>query len=106
MARKYTSKIGGQAVLEGVMMRGERSMATAVRDEKGNVVVESRYVTPTSERSAVYRIPFVRGVFNFCGSMAMGMKTLMRSGEVFDDDTQPGKLEKWMAKKLKSTYTT
>ncbi|MCI9291439.1 MAG: peptide chain release factor N(5)-glutamine methyltransferase [Clostridia bacterium] len=101
MARKNTSKIGGQAVLEGVMMRGERSMATAVRDEKGNVVVESRYVTPTSERSAVYRIPFVRGVFNFFGSMAMGMKTLMRSGEVFDDDTQPGKLEKWMAKKLK-----
>lgn len=62
MARKNTSKIGGQAVLEGVMMRGERSMATAVRDEKGNVVVESRYVTPTSERSAVYRIPFVRCV--------------------------------------------
>ena len=34
MAKKYTSKIGGQAVIEGVMMRGERSMATAVRDEK------------------------------------------------------------------------
>lgn len=102
MARKYTSKIGGQAVLEGVMMRGERSMATAVRDEKGNIVVESRYITPISERSAVYRIPFIRGIFNFFSSMASGMKTLMRSGEVFDsDDTQPGKLETWMAKKLK-----
>ena len=49
MAKKYTSKIGGQAVIEGVMMRGERSMATAVRDEKGNIVVESRYIKPVSE---------------------------------------------------------
>lgn len=101
MAKKYTSKIGGQAVLEGVMMRGEKSMATAVRDEKGNIVVESRYITPISERPKIYRVPFIRGIFNFFDSMASGMKTLMRSGEVFDDDTQPGKLEKWMAKKLK-----
>ncbi|MDE6211651.1 MAG: peptide chain release factor N(5)-glutamine methyltransferase [Clostridia bacterium] len=101
MARKCTSKIGGQAVLEGVMMRGERSMATAVRDEKGNIVVESRYITPISERPKLYRVPFIRGIFNFFDSMASGMKTLMRSGEVFDDDTQPGKLETWMAKKLK-----
>ncbi len=101
MARKYTSKIGGQAVLEGVMMRGERSMATAVRDEKGNIVVESKYITPISERPKIYRVPFIRGIFNFFDSMASGMKTLMRSGEVFDGDAQPGKLETWMAKKLK-----
>ncbi|MDE7071455.1 MAG: peptide chain release factor N(5)-glutamine methyltransferase [Clostridia bacterium] len=101
MARKYTSKIGGQAVLEGVMMRGEKSMATAVRDEKGNIVVESRYIKPVSERPKIYRVPFIRGVFNFFDSMVSGMKTLMRSGEVFDDDAKPSKLEKWMAKKLK-----
>ncbi|MDE5756821.1 MAG: peptide chain release factor N(5)-glutamine methyltransferase, partial [Clostridia bacterium] len=101
MAKKYTSKIGGQAVLEGVMMRGERSMATAVRDEKGNIVVESRYIKPISDRPKIYRVPFVRGIFNFFDSMASGMKTLMRSGEVFDDDSQPSKLETWMAKKLK-----
>lgn len=101
MAKKYTSKIGGQAVLEGVMMRGERSMATAVRDEKGNIVVESRYIKPISDRPRIYRVPFVRGIFCFFDSMAGGMKTLMRSGEVFDDDTQPSKLETWMAKKLK-----
>lgn len=101
MARKYTSKIGGQAVLEGVMMRGEKSMATAVRDEKGNIVVESRYIKPVSERPKIYRVPFIRGVFNFFDSMVSGMKTLMRSGEVFDDDAKPSKFEKWMAKKLK-----
>jgi len=70
MAKKYSSKIGGQAVIEGVMMRGERSMATAVRDENGNVVVESRYITPVSEKSGVYRTPFVSGIFNFFDSMA------------------------------------
>ncbi len=101
MARKYTSKIGGQAVLEGVMMRGEKSMATAGGDEKGNIVVESRYIKPVSERPKIYRVPFIRGVFNFFDSMVSGMKTLMRSGEVFDDDAKPSKFEKWMAKKLK-----
>ena len=101
MARKYTSKIGGQAVIEGVMMRGERSMATAVRDENGNIVVESRYLKPVSEKPKSHRIPFVRGVFNFFESMAVGVKTLMRSGEVFEGDVEPGKVEKWFAKKLK-----
>ena len=101
MAKKYTSKIGGQAVIEGVMMRGERSMATAVRDENGNIVVESRYIKPVSEGPKSHRIPFVRGVFNFFDSMASGVKTLMRSGEVFEGDVEPGKVEKWFAKKLK-----
>ena len=101
MARKRTSKIGGQAVIEGVMMKGERSIATAVRDESGNIVVESRYITPVQEKPAVYRIPFIRGVFNFFSTMAIGMRTLMRSGEVFGGDEEPGKFEKWCAQKLK-----
>lgn len=101
MARKRTSKIGGQAVIEGVMMKGERSVATAVRDESGKIVVESRYVTPVSEKPKRYRIPFVRGVFNFFDTMVLGMRTLMRSGEVFGGDEEPGKVEKWFAQKLK-----
>lgn len=101
MARKRTSKIGGQAVIEGVMMKGERSVATAVRDESGKIVVESRYVTPIEEKPKAYRIPFVRGVFNFFSTMALGMRTLMRSGEVFGGDEEPGKFEKWCAQKLK-----
>lgn len=101
MAKKRYSKIGGQAVIEGVMMKGERSIATAVRDESGKIVVESKYITPVSEKSKVYRIPFIRGVFNFFGTMAMGMSTLMRSGEVFGGDEEPGKVEKWFANKLK-----
>ena len=49
--RKKSVGIGGQAVIEGVMMRGKRSMATAVRDENGNIVVESQYLKPAEEKS-------------------------------------------------------
>lgn len=100
MKKKRCTSIGGQAVIEGVMMRGERSMATAVRDEKGNIVVESRYIRPTREKNILFRAPFLRGIFSFLGTMMMGMGTLMRSGEVFDGETQPSKAEAWMSKKL------
>ena len=100
MSRKRTSSIGGQAVIEGVMMRGERSMATAVRDEKGNIVIESEYLKPTREKNFLFRAPFLRGIFSFLGTMIKGLGTLMRSGEVFDGETQPSKAEAWMSKKL------
>lgn len=101
MARKRTSRIGGQAVIEGVMMKGERSVATAVRDESGKIVVESKYIASVDKKPLRYRIPFVRGVFNFFSTMVLGMRTLMRSGEVFGGDEEPGKVEKWFAEKLK-----
>lgn len=100
MGKKKCSSIGGQAVIEGVMMRGNRSMATAVRDEKGNIVVESKYIKPVKEKNFLFRTPFLRGVFNFIGTMISGMGTLMRSGEVFEGETQPSKTERWFAKKL------
>lgn len=101
MARKRCTSIGGQAVIEGVMMRGTRSMATAVRDEKGNIVVESKYIKPTKDKNFLFRTPFLRGIFNFVGTMFMGVGTLLRSGEVFDGETQPSKVEKWFAKTFK-----
>ena len=81
--RKKCTSIGGQAVIEGVMMRGVKSIATAVRDEKGEIVIESNYVTPQTEKSTAYKVPVARGFLNLCSSMAIGMKSIMRSGEVF-----------------------
>lgn len=101
MARKRCTSIGGQAVIEGVMMRGERSMAVAVRDEKGGIAVESKYIKPTKDKNFLFRTPFLRGIFNFVGTMYMGVGTLLRSGEVFDGETQPSKVEKWFAKTFK-----
>ena len=97
--RKKCTSIGGQAVIEGVMMRGINSVATAVRDEQGQIVVESQYVTPVSKRGAAYKTPVVRGFTNLCSSMGIGMKSLMRSGEVFGEDAEPSKFETWLAKK-------
>ena len=84
------------------MMRGERSIATAVRLEEGGIAVESRYIKPVKDKNILYRIPIIRGVLNFFGSMVVGIKTLMRSGEVFgDEEGEPSKFEKWLAKTFK-----
>lgn len=102
--KKKCSSIGGQAVLEGVMMRSESVSATAVRDPYGNIQIESERFVPLKERSKAYKIPVIRGIINFFSSMALGMKTITRSAEVFADDIQheePSKAEKWLAKKFK-----
>lgn len=95
------STIGGQAVIEGVMMRGKKSMATAVRDESGKIVIESAYIKQTKDKTFWYRTPFLRGIFNFGSTLVVGMKTLLRSGEVFEGEVEPSKFETWCAKKLK-----
>lgn len=100
MKKVNRCNIGGQAVLEGVMMLGAKSMATAVRDETGRIQVESKRTKPLREKSVLRRIPFVRGALNFASTMYMGVKVLLRSTAVFDGETEPTKFEKWCAKKL------
>lgn len=103
MSKKICSSIGGQAVLEGVMMRSRSTMATAVRDPKGNIQIESSRYKPYKERSVWFRIPIIRGVLAFAMSLVVGMQTLLRASEVYGDlsDEQPSKFEKWLAKTLK-----
>lgn len=94
--------IGGQAVLQGVMMRGKRSMATAVRDDNGVVQMEAKRITPPEKRSVWSRLPFVRGIVNFVASLIDGMKALLRSSDVaITEEEAPSKLSKWMAEKWK-----
>ena len=95
-----TTSIGGQAVMEGVMMRGRSSMATAVRDADGIIRIESKRLTPPEKQKKISKLPIIRGCVNFVSSMATGMKTLMRSAEVYGEG-EPSKAEKWMAQKLK-----
>ena len=94
------ASIGGQAVLEGVMMRGNSSMATAVRDADGVIRLETKRIKPQKERNLFFRLPIVRGVVSFVTSMVGGIKTLMRSADVYGEG-EPSKFEKWMANKLK-----
>ena len=96
------TSIGGQAVMEGVMMRGKASMATAVRDPQGCIQIESERLTPPEKRCKATKIPFVRGVINFVSSLVDGNRVLMRSADVaFPEDDQPSKAEKWLEEKHK-----
>ena len=77
---KKTS-IGGQALMEGIMMRGPKTTALAVRNTQGEIVIE-KFPSSTGKKSAVRKIPIIRGVFNFADSMIFGYKCLMRSAEI------------------------
>ncbi len=96
---KCTS-IGGQAVLEGVMMRSGSSMATAVRDADGIIRLETQRLNKGKKPSKVAKIPFIRGIVAFIKSLFDGTKVLMRSAEVYGEG-EPSKFEKWLAEKLK-----
>ena len=97
---KRCTYIGGQAVMEGIMMRGKRAMATAVRDPEGEIQIESERLTPPEKRSKFTRLPFVRGVFSFISSLVDGNRILMRSADVAMEETEnPTKAEKWLEEK-------
>lgn len=77
---KKTS-IGGQALIEGIMMRGPKMTAMAVRNPEGDIVLET-WETEATKKKGVRTIPVVRGIFNFIDSMRFGYKCLMRSAEI------------------------
>ena len=95
------TSIGGQAVLEGVMMKSATSVATAVRTETGEITVESKRLKDPKKKSVFFRLPFVRGVVNLCSQLYMGIGILMRSAEVYGDFAEPTKFDKWVAEKFK-----
>lgn len=87
-------------MLEGVMMRGKTAYATAVRDPEGNIQVESRRLNLSKGMRIVSKIPLVRGVVSFVSSLVTGSKILMRSAEVYGDEGEPSRFEKWCERKL------
>lgn len=83
------------------MMKGERSIATAVRTASGDITVESKYVKSAKEKNVFFRLPFIRGVVNLVTQLFQGTGIILRSAEVYGDFAEPSKLDKWMADKLK-----
>ncbi len=77
---KKTS-IGGQALIEGIMMRGPAISAMAVRNPEGEIVLE-KWENKQPKHPRLYKLPVVRGIFNFVASMRAGYKALMRSAEI------------------------
>jgi uncharacterized protein YqhQ len=89
--------IGGQAVMEGVMMRSPTKMAMAVRQENGKIVMSHHPVTP---KTGWNKAPFIRGVVSFVVMLQMGFETLAESVRMLGlEEEEPGKFEKWLSKK-------
>lgn len=84
-----SSNIGGQAVLEGIMMKHREEYSVAVRKPDGQIeVTKDRYTGVAGRVGALARIPFVRGIFNFIDSLVLGMKTLTYSASFYEDEEQ------------------
>ena len=96
---KY-SGIGGQAVIEGIMMKNGDRYSTAVRKpDKTIAVMEDKYESLTT-RFPIFALPFFRGIFSFIDSLILGMKTLSYSSSFFEDDedSKPSKFEEKLIK--------
>lgn len=97
---KFKTMIGGQALIEGIMMRGPEKDAIVVRTSTGlKTEVHRRKLPP---QKSFKRWPFIRGVVNFFDSQAVGIKALMRSADLAPEDMQeePSKFDKWLEKVL------
>ena len=100
--KKNCTYVGGHAVLEGVMMMGKTSMATAVRDPDGEIQIEAKRIKKGPHLSRATKIPFVRGTVNLVLSLVRGTGTLMRSAAVYGEDgEEAGRIQKWFAEKFK-----
>ncbi|HZJ58357.1 MAG TPA: DUF1385 domain-containing protein [Clostridia bacterium] len=95
------SNIGGQAVLEGVMMKAPQRMAIAVRRSDGQIEVRSKSVTSIKDRYPLLRLPVLRGIITFAETMVMGIKSLMDSAELYGEEEEytPSRFETWISQK-------
>ena len=89
MADKKTS-IGGQALIEGIMMRGPKVTAMAVRNVNTKEIILEEYPTKGQDRAKFFKLPFVRGLFNMIDSLTFGYKCLMRSAELSGIEEEEG----------------
>ena len=100
----HMTSIGGQAVLEGVMMRGPKEIATAVRKSDGEIIIDKKPVTSITQKYKFLKWPVLRGVVSFVESMVVGVKCLMFSADFYDVEGEsgyePSKFEKWLDDKF------
>ncbi len=108
----HKTSIGGQAVIEGVMMRGPQKIATAVRKPDGEIELEEKPIGKV-RKNKILKLPIIRGCINFFDSMILGIQALMYSAKFFELDEEgnqvqeePGKFEKWLNEKLGSEKAT
>ncbi len=99
---QFKTMIGGQALIEGIMMRGPEKDAVVTRNADGlHIETTPRKLYP---KGSWKQLPFIRGVFNFFDSQVTGVKALMRSADLAPEESQeePSKFDKWLEEKLGS----
>ena len=89
------TSVGGQALLEGIMMKGPFKSAMAVRKPNGEIDVSE---WETKQLTGVRKIPFIRGTFNFIDTLVKGYDCLMKSAEISGQEEEPDKFELWLNK--------
>lgn len=89
---KY-SGIGGQAVMEGVMMKNKDHYAVAVRKPDGNIEVKKEEFKGISSKCKFFRVPFIRGIFSFIDSLTLGISTLTYSASFYEEEEDTKKTE-------------
>lgn len=100
MADKKKTSIGGQALIEGIMMRGPVLTSMATRMPDGSIDVETWNTHKGSKTPWTRKTPFIRGIFNMVDSMVVGYHCLMKSAEKAGVEEEPTKFDKWLEKKL------
>jgi uncharacterized protein YqhQ len=100
-SKDFKTTIGGQALIEGIMMRGPKKMAVVVRGKDG-IVEKVEELNPIKNRIKILGLPFIRGVVNFGSSMSIGMRAMMFSADHLPEEEQenPSKLDMWIERKL------
>lgn len=98
------SGIGGQAVMEGVMMKNGIHYAVAVRKPDKEIVVDAREYPGIVKNQKIKKIPILRGVINFIDSLVLGMRTLMYSASFFDEEAKELSEEDQKAKEKKEVW--
>jgi len=105
---KFKTSIGGQALIESVMMRGPVKSAMAVRLPSGEIDLEE-WDNPAASRRWYRKTPFVRGVFNMVDAMRTGYKCMMKSAEksgmLEEEEENPSRFEKWLSDKLGDSFS-
>jgi len=104
-ATPFRTMIGGQALIEGIMMMGPDKKAIVVRKSDGELETKVEDRVLIKDKHPILGVPFIRGIFNFGSSMANGVKALMYSAEFYPEDDEPeepSKFEAWLERTLGS----
>lgn len=100
----FRTSIGGQALIEGILMRGPKKQAIVVRNQDGELVEKVEDLKLIKERCPILGWPLIRGVVNFLAAMVNGVQALMYSADFYPEeaDAEPSKFELWMERHLSS----